>query len=318
MPDMTRYNEVQKTRRVTWAEGSPMTLALEEIGNKAPCRDKGRLFDAAHGSFVARWAARMICDSCPLSGHMGTCHRTGMDGEETGVWGGVYSNDGVTWKSIQPAKQSEVLRALKQAVEGLHGAAMVKAVERIAPGMKELFLDTSGKLRYKATREQCILRESRRVTLPNGQTGSIREYIMVDLLGVERDSAVVVHATCSTAECIAPWHLRYVRTAPGASRSLALGLFAAIVQEWKLSQVSEISGITPAEMRRYVGIAEVFGVAGKIPGSALQAMTEAYAKASGHAPTNQETAALIRFCAAADDLDCDTVADLLSVGESEF
>lgn len=318
MPDMSRYNEVQQARRSTWAEDSPMTVALEDAGNKTPCRGKDRLFDAAHGSFVARWAARMICDTCPLSGEFGECLKTGQAGEETGVWGGFYSNDGFRWEQVRPAKQSDVLRALLQAVDGLHGVAMVKAVERIAPGMRELFLDEHGKLRYKATREQCILRTSRRTTLPNGEVGSIREYIMVDLLGVESEGGVVVHTTCSNAECVAPWHLRYVRAPHGASRSLALGLYAAIVKEWKLSQVSEISGITPAELRRYVTIAEAFGVAGKVPGTALQAMTETYTQVAGHAPTNQEMAALIRFCAAADDLDCDTVAELLSVGESEF
>lgn len=318
MPDMTRYNEIRDTRRATWAEDSSMTIALEEAGNKTPCRGKGRLFDAAHGSFVARWAARMICDTCPLSGEGGECLQAGRDGEETGVWGGFYSNNGLRWGVIRPAKQSDVLRALLQAVDQHHGAAMVKAVERIAPGMKELFLDENGKMRYRATREQCILRDSRRTTLPNGQVGSIREYIMVDLLGVESEGGVVVHTTCSSAECVAPWHLRYVRAPHGASRSLALGLYAAIVKEWKLSQVSEISGITPAELRRYVSIAEAFRLEGRVPGTALQAMTEAYTKAAGHAPGNQEMAALIRFCAAADDLDCDTVADLLAVGESEF
>jgi hypothetical protein len=319
MSDFTRYRETKINREMMWAPGGEMDEALSRVG-ATPCLNKGRLFDAAHKSFVARWAARTLCDRCPLSGEFGSCLKAGTEGGEVGVWGGFSSSDGKTWSPVGLVRQGDVLRALLKAVSGKRGVAMIRAVDRIAPGMRELFLDDDGKMKFKTVRgTQCIVRDGRQSLLPNGERGSARSFIMMDLLGVVVDDGqLVVHATCSTGGCIAPWHLRWIKAPHGMPRSIALALHSYYNKGWKLPQASEISGILPRELRLYCELSELFSTGEQLPGPELETMTTVFKSKTNRAPTNRELTALIRLCGAADDLDCDSIEDLLVVGESEF
>lgn len=205
-------------------------------------------------------------------------------------------------------------------MRGLEREDAIRAVNAMVPGMSDLFLNKRGRLAFRWKDKDCIIRTSPRQLLPNGEVGSIREYIMVDLLGVivEDGAEMVVHATCSNEGCIAPWHLRWLRSSRGAAKSIALAIHCMKTLGWKSSQVVQITGLPVRELQLYQHLLSTLGEADLLPEPALGAMQAFFEATHGRSPSAQETTGIIRLCSAADDLDCRTIGELATVGRTFY
>lgn len=320
VPNMERVYALEQARLNVWGNGGRMEDAFAGSGQVA-CIGKSGIFDAAHSSIIARWIAARICEECPIQA---TCSTAAEDGQEYGVWGGRFSADGRSWSDVKALRQNEVMTSLLTAInpkdrQPLRGHRMVHVANKVAPGIWDLFTDEQGKLTHR-TQDQCIIRQARRVPLPDGTIGSERLYILTTILCLQMDEGRgSIHTTCSTRDCVSPWHLRWRRGPLSLARSIALGLYATSIRGWTVERATEITGMQSRDLTLISSLAEMFSAAGaKIPYPALGEITSGFQVITGREPTTAEMSGLIRLCSAADDLDCDTVADLVEAGRSEF
>lgn len=301
-----------------WADGSEIVEAFDGLDRPTPCAGRSDIYDQATDSFVARWVASQICQECPIRA---ACAETGIAGNEIGVWGGVFSADGVNWNPVRPIRQSNLLRSLEQAIGKRRGLQMVTAADKVLPGLKNLLVDEKGKLAY-STKGQCILRNARRIVTPDGRRESIRTYIVSTLMCVDMgEGRGSIHLTCSTPRCISPWHLRYTRGggAPTTARSVALALYIFDQRpEWSIEATSMVTGLHKRDLNMLRAVSSALAAPNPIPDPALALLRDAFFAEFGREPGATEMTALIRICSAADTLDCQTVKDLIEVGEGEF
>lgn len=294
-----------------------MEKALDD-NRPVPCYQRSDLWDRTTESFMARWVAAQSCAVCPIKQ---VCGETGKAGNEIGVWGGEFSADGINWNPVRPVRHSNLTKSLETAIGDRKGLAMINAAEKILPGLRSLLTNERGHLIY-STRGQCILRNSRRIDTPDGQQESIRQYIMTTLMCVDMGAGRgSVHLSCSTRDCIAPWHLRWTRGGgmPSTSRSVALALFLfAERPSWSMGSVAQVTGMHRRDLTMLRAVAEVIGDMNPLPDPVLPLMSEAFVEATGRPPLAHEMTAMIRICSTADQMDCQTLKDLIDVGETEF
>jgi hypothetical protein len=301
-----------------WGNGSSIVEAFDSLVEPTPCKGEEHMYDLATESFVARWVAAQKCGGCPIREQ---CGEAGAAGREIGVWGGKFSADGTNWHDVRPVRQSNLVRTLEAAIANKRGIGMVSAADKILPGLKALLTDQGGALAY-STKGQCIRRNSRRITTPDGRRESIRAYIMTTLMCVEMgEGRGSIHVTCSTPGCIAPWHLRYTRGggAPTTARSVALALFIfAERAEWSTEAASMVTGLHKRDLNMLREVSACLHDLNPVPDPVLVLMRDTFAAQFGRDPATPEMTALIRICSAADVLDCATMKDLIDVGETEF
>jgi hypothetical protein len=294
-----------------------MEQALD-LHRPTPCNGQEKLFDQTTESFMARWIAAQNCNACPIRQ---VCGETAEAGNEIGVWGGRFSPDGFTWHDVKPVRQSNLTKSLNIAIGNRKGLAMVNAAEKILPGLHDLLTNERGQLAY-STKGQCIIRNSRRITTPDGRRESIRHYIMTTLMCVDMGGGRgSVHVSCSTRDCISPWHLRWTRGggAPSTARSVALALFLfAERSEWSMESVASVTSLHRRDLALLREVAKALGDINPLPDPVLPLMSAAFVEATGRPPVAHEMTALIRICSSADLLDCQTLKDLIDVGETEF
>jgi hypothetical protein len=252
-----------------------MHTALTTLDRPTPCDGMDAVYDAADSSFVARWVAAQACAACPIREQ---CLSAGQCmGERSASGAASTAPDGVNWHEVRPIKQSNLLRTLEAAIEGKRGISMVSAANKVIPGLKALLTDDKGQLVY-STKGQCIIRNSRRITTPDGRRESIRAYIMTTLMCVEMvEGRGSIHVTCSTPGCIAPWHLRYTRGggAPTTARSVALALF--IFEErptWSTDATSAVTGLHKRDLNMLRAVAFALHDISPLPDPVLPIMAE--------------------------------------------
>lgn len=314
MVSVPRYADWQKI----WARGGGINAALDDLDGMTPCWGMERVYDQATESFVARWIASQTCSTCPIKE---ACLRTGMDGNEIGVWGGLFSADGKEWAPVRPVRQTNLQRSLEAAISGKKGVQMVLAADKVLPGLKELLVSDKGRLVY-SVKGQCILRSARRIITPSGARESIRAYIMSTLMCVDMgEGRGSIHVTCSTNDCISPWHLRYTRGggAPTTARSVALALYIFDERpEWSTEAASAVTGLHKRDLSMLRAVAACVKDLNPIPDPQLGLMREVFQDCFGRPAGATEMTALIRICSAADLLDCQTLKDLIDTGAAEF
>lgn len=301
-----------------WSNGSSIVEAFDSLVEPTPCKGEEHVYDLTTESFVARWVAAQKCSECPIKLQ---CEEAGRAGNEIGVWGGKFSPDGVNWHDVRPVRQSNLLRTLEGAIANRRGVGMISAADKVLPGLKALLTDHNGALVY-STKGQCVLRNSRRITTPDGRRESIRAYIMTTLMCVEMgEGRGSIHVTCSTPGCIAPWHLRYTRGggAPTTARSVALALFIFAERPgWSTEATSMVTGLHKRDLNMLREVSACLDGLNPVPDPVLGLMRGTFSAQFGREPTTPEMTGLIRICSAADVLDCATVKDLIDVGETEF
>jgi hypothetical protein len=87
---------------------------------------------------------------------------------------------------------------------------------------------------------------------------------------------------------------------------------------WKVTRATEICGISTRELRQLLTLAEWLIPVEMLPETSIGALDQTFSTLTGRRPNPQEMGGLIRLCGAAEELDCDSITDLLQAGAAEY
>jgi hypothetical protein len=295
---------------------------LYDLDEPTPCAGAHALFEGADNSIVLRWAAKQKCRACPVAL---ACLKTGMAGREIGVWGGMYSSDGNSWKGIVPVQQRWLRGKLLAAIREHKGRAAVTAAEDYLPGLSDFLYsgspaDPSAK-NYHRFRDQCIIRKDIHHKLPDGTSGSVRRYVMTTVMMVDGESAWAGPVTtCSSHGCIAPWHIQWqeVGTNKMAFRMIAYAVHLAVQNPAKDKVTAVISGADSGMSNQFlVALSLILPRIGvSIPDASLPIVAH-WAMEKKLATNSPVKRALLDIAVTAEHFGVETISQLADIGARE-